>query len=213
MILDIELYNSTSPNSAKRILCRCDTCGTERLVIKQNLVKAKTGDCAKCSSITIGHLHKGMVHDEEHRRKTSIASTGRVWSEDAKAKHRAKARRGNFNNKWNPDRDVVAKNEAVRRSAYSLLWGTLRRIGSDKLSSSKELLGYSAEDLAAHIEKQFMEGMSWKDRSEWHIDHIKPVSVFIKEGITDVRVINSLSNLRPMWAKENMSKQASWVAH
>lgn len=34
----------------------------------------------------------------------------------------------------------------------------------------------------------------------------KPVSAFLQEGITDPKVINALSNLRPLWAKDNFAK-------
>jgi len=124
-----------------------------------------------------------------------------------------KVKKGKQSNNWNPNREEVARNEAARRSAYALLWGTLRRINSAKLSSSAELLGYTAKELAVHLEAQFQPGMSWANRRAWHIDHIKPVSAFVSEGITDVRVINALNNLRPIWARENLMKRASWTAH
>jgi len=58
--------------------------------------------------------------------------------------------------------------------------------------------------LKEHIEKQFVDGMSWDNWGEWHIDHIKPVSKFDKsEKIT---IINSLNNLQPLWAVDNLKK-------
>lgn len=48
--------------------------------------------------------------------------------------------------------------------------------------------------------------MNWSNRGEWHLDHKKPVSRFIKQGITDPSIINALSNLQPLWAHENLSK-------
>lgn len=47
--------------------------------------------------------------------------------------------------------------------------------------------------------------MTWDNT---HIDHIIPVKAFVENGITDPRVVNHLSNLRPMLASENLSK--SW---
>ena len=38
------------------------------------------------------------------------------------------------------------------------------------------------------------------------IDHILPVSAFAKHGICDLRIINDLSNLRPMYRLENIAK-------
>lgn len=79
-----------------------------------------------------------------------------------------------------------------------------------KRAKAEELLGYTCEQLRSHIGSQFKDGMSWDNRSDWHIDHIKPVSAFIKEGITDPAIINALNNLQPLWAHENQSKNAKW---
>lgn len=81
---------------------------------------------------------------------------------------------------------------------------------SEKTSSSQNLLGYSPQELRTHIEAQFKPGMSWEDRSAWHIDHVKPVSAFIAEGITDPKIINALSNLSPLWARDNIIKGARY---
>lgn len=50
--------------------------------------------------------------------------------------------------------------------------------------------------------------MSWENHGVWHIDHIKPVSVFKED--TPTRVVNMLCNLRPIWASENLSKGNKW---
>jgi hypothetical protein len=75
-----------------------------------------------------------------------------------------------------------------------------------KRGSFSKSLGYSMSELVAHIERQFTKGMSWDNHGEWHIDHITPISVLVRDGITDPAVVNCLSNLRPLWAKENISK-------
>jgi hypothetical protein len=86
----------------------------------------------------------------------------------------------------------------------TLLRNTLKRIGTKKESKTNDILGYSALELKEHIEKQFKEGMSWENWGEWHIDHKKPVSSFDKSE--KISIINSLDNLQPLWAKENLSK-------
>jgi hypothetical protein len=67
---------------------------------------------------------------------------------------------------------------------------------------------YSVEELKIHLENKFREGMSWDNYGEWHIDHIKPKSLF---NITDVnsdafKECWSLNNLQPLWASDNCSK-------
>lgn len=46
MILDTYLYNSTSRGSGKKITCRCDVCGKEKMVPKFKL--SRNGDYKKC---------------------------------------------------------------------------------------------------------------------------------------------------------------------
>lgn len=40
--------------------------------------------------------------------------------------------------------------------------------------------------------------MSWENYGEWHIDHIKPVSLFDKT--TTAKISCALTNLQPLWA-------------
>jgi len=87
---------------------------------------------------------------------------------------------------------------------------TLHRIeqakGAGRINRAEAELGYTQQEFMRHIESLWVDGMSWSNRSEWHIDHIKPLSQFIKEGVTDPKIINALSNLQPLWAKDNLSK-------
>jgi hypothetical protein len=84
------------------------------------------------------------------------------------------------------------------------LSNVLKRFDIKKNNKTIKLLGYSAYDLKEHLESKFLEGMSWDNRNEWHIDHIKPVSSFDKNE--KMSVVNSLENLQPLWAKDNLSK-------
>jgi hypothetical protein len=77
-----------------------------------------------------------------------------------------------------------------------------------ELGPLESFLGYSIDALANHLESQFLEGMSWEKRSEWHIDHIRPRSSFSSKQIKEAF---ALENLRPMWAKENLKKGKKWL--
>jgi len=73
----------------------------------------------------------------------------------------------------------------------------------------EEIVGYTLEELMAHLESQFKDGMTWENRgSYWHIDHIKPKSWFVFETIEDpaFKECWALSNLQPLKAEENLSK-------
>lgn len=80
----------------------------------------------------------------------------------------------------------------------------LKKINIDKPNPTFQMLGYSPVDLKKHIEKCFSSGMSWDNMGQWHIDHIVPIST--AKTLEDIIRLNQLSNLRPLWAKENLSK-------
>lgn len=91
-----------------------------------------------------------------------------------------------------------------------------RCISGKKAKASREYVNYSPQEFKKHIERLFKEGMSWDNYGEWHVDHIRPLSSFDfldKNGkilIDEVKKANSLSNLQPLWAKENLSKNDKW---
>lgn len=74
--------------------------------------------------------------------------------------------------------------------------------------SWEDILGYTREDLAAHLERQFTKGMSWENMGEWHVDHIVPRCSFDFTGPTDPEFLAcwALTNLRPLWSTENLMK-------
>jgi hypothetical protein len=101
------------------------------------------------------------------------------------------------------------RKEHYKKNPHMYLWrtllrNTLKRIGTKKEGETNDILGYSALELKEHIENQFKEGMSWENWGEWHVDHKKPVSSFDKSE--KISIINSLDNLQPLWAKENLIK-------
>jgi len=75
---------------------------------------------------------------------------------------------------------------------------------------TEELLGYSIAKLKEHLERQFLAGMSWANYGEWHVDHILPVSgfEFTSPDDDDFRACWALTNLRPLWAADNIRKSA-----
>ena len=77
------------------------------------------------------------------------------------------------------------------------------------------LVGYTPEELRAHLERQFTKGMTWDAfmRGEIHIDHIVPQADFRFESRDEegFRQCWALTNLRPMWARDNIAKGARRV--
>lgn len=100
------------------------------------------------------------------------------------------------------DRELVL----ARKKMRAFCCGLVARCLKDKTSRVYNMLGYTADELRQSIESKFKPGMSWQNYSHsgWHMDHIKPISSF--DSDTQVSVINTLSNLQPLWACENFKK-------
>ena len=105
-------------------------------------------------------------------------------------------------------RNRYASDENYKTSVLcrNMLSRTLKATNSTKDTRTHEMLGYCNEQLKESVESKFLEGMSWDNYGEWHVDHIYPVARCIKDGVEDPTIINALDNLIPMWAEHNMEK-------
>jgi hypothetical protein len=79
--------------------------------------------------------------------------------------------------------------------------------GAKRRCKWEDLLGYSVDELKAHLESQFTEGMTWEQffGGGIHIDHLIPRMNFKYISSNDLQFKQcwALSNLRPIWPKEN----------
>ena len=77
-----------------------------------------------------------------------------------------------------------------------------------KSGSAVKDLGCSIPQLREYLESKFQPGMTWDNWSKcgWHIDHIIPLSKFNLENREELLKAVYFTNLRPLWAKDNISK-------
>lgn len=105
---------------------------------------------------------------------------------------------------WCVDRKAKALRDSIRRRCFGLLHNTLTLTNQTKRGRSFEILGYTCKELQDHL-SSFDCWDSLKKR-HWHIDHIYPIDAFVKNNITDLKIINALENLQPMLGRENIIK-------
>jgi hypothetical protein len=76
--------------------------------------------------------------------------------------------------------------------------------------SWERLVGYTVQELKAHLEAQFESQMSWDNygRQGWTIDHIIPVSRFLLQlqEPMELRRCFALSNLMPRWHTSEIAR-------
>jgi hypothetical protein len=80
----------------------------------------------------------------------------------------------------------------------------MKGIGLKKSILTKNIIGCTFKELKFYLESKFQPGMSWENRSEWHIDHIIPLATAKTEE--DVIRLNHYTNLQPLWAADNLRK-------
>ena len=123
----------------------------------------------------------------ERQRKYQRSEKGLAWHREHIKRHR-QTPHGRLENRLR---------SAIRR-------GITSQIGSGCFRH----LGYTVDELRWHLERQFLKGMSWRNADIWHIDHIIPLSHFRLKSLEDLnlRIAWGLTNLRPMWAVDNLAK-------
>lgn len=77
-----------------------------------------------------------------------------------------------------------------------------------KPTKTETILGCTFKEFKEYIEKQFKDGMSWENRSKWHLDHIIPIASAKTEK--DIIALNHHTNFQPLWAEDNLRKGAKY---
>lgn len=168
----------------------CVHCGTE--------FERTAGRQKYCS--TCAPMAKAMILTDEQRAKTRRYADN--WASKNRSKERLRYKRSRAKRKLNPAFTINERMSAGIR--YCL------KVGKQG-SSWLELVDYTLVDLMQHLERQFTSGMTWENRGEWHIDHIRPLCSFEFEtpDCPQFREAWALTNLRPLWAKENLEKSGA----
>ena len=87
----------------------------------------------------------------------------------------------------------------------------LKQKNADKYNKFYTYLGCSKQDFILYFQAKFKEGMTWENHGEWHIDHIKPCSLFNLLNEDEQKKCFHYTNLQPLWASENLSKGCKYV--
>jgi len=73
-----------------------------------------------------------------------------------------------------------------------------------KEGSTEKFLGDTFDIVKNHIKSQFVQGMSWGNHGEWHVDHIIPLSS--AKNKEELIKLCHYTNLQPLWALDNYLK-------
>jgi len=104
------------------------------------------------------------------------------------------------------------ENFRIRTLLRSRIRKSLKSQSAKKSKRTSELVGCSIDELWKHLEKQFKDGMTRQNLGKWHIDHIKPCSLFDLTDPEQQKECHNYKNLQPLWAIDNIKKSNKWQA-
>lgn len=141
--------------------------------------------------------HRKKTEDFRRRNPGRYVEAEKRWRSENREKLREKA-----------SRSLLTPQGRINNSVRSAVHKGLTRGGKNGRRTF-EALGYSLYELMKHLERQFLNGMSWDNYGKWHIDHIRPVTGFKYETVDDAdfKACWALTNLRPLWAIDNLQKK------
>jgi hypothetical protein len=113
--------------------------------------------------------------------------------------------------KWSRENKEYSNNYQKQRKKEDILFNLMSKMRNSvnrylkyRSKHTFDIVGCSPEFLKEHLETQFTDGMSWDNRSEWHIDHIIPLSSAKTED--ELYKLCHYTNLQPLWAEDNLKK-------
>lgn len=145
--------------------------------------------------------------DKQENRRAYLKKYHQTYGKKYRAKNREK--RNSYMKLYSRERyakDVEFRLAVLLRTRLRDALGNNYRSGS-----SIRDLGCSVSELKEHLERQFLEGMSWGNQGYygWHIDHIAPLSSFNLSNRDEFLVACHYTNLRPLWWLDNIKKHAT----
>jgi len=164
----------------------CNTCGTLKIISEFRKTK-KSSD---------GHFHKCIA-----------CLKPRVWNKEKQKlseKKYCERNKEKLKEKWK--RDGQKLHRMIKSRLSNRIKDALKAISLRKDNKTMSYLGCSHSFLKKWFQFLFLEGMSWDNIGEWHIDHVIPCASYDLTKEEDITQCFSWKNIRPCWQKENLEK-------
>lgn len=111
-----------------------------------------------------------------------------------------------YRRKYLKQRRSKDKMFAIRLNMRARFKFELAKRGENKTTKVNYYLGCTWVFLRDYLAEKFVDGMSWENYGDWHVDHIIPLaSAKTKDQLIQ---LCHHSNLQPLWAFDNLSKGA-----
>jgi len=194
----------------------CSKCSVDKPLLKYNVCsRVKDGrkaECRECQRLgTKEYKFKNKEKIKEYNSKWNSENKSyyqeyrKIWEvknydKVLEKRKRFKEKNPSYINNYNKQR----KKEDILFRLISDMRNSVNRYLKYRSKKTFEIVGCTPEFLKEHLEKQFVDGMTWENRGEWHIDHKIPLSSAKTEE--ELYKLCHYTNLQPLWAEENLKK-------
>jgi len=179
-------------------LLTCSSCGEEKLYNLFSLHgKQKPNECKVCKNSR--EFNKRNSDRDAYNKKQR-----EDWAKNNEKRNMA--RRKNLQRRRDEDSQY-----RMKMALHVRLYDAVKHQKGVKSSKTLELLGCTVEQLQTFLEAEFIEGMSWENYGDWHIDHILPCASFNLEDPEEQKKCFHWTNLQPLWAIDNLRKGAKII--
>jgi len=184
----------------------------ERIREQQRVYRAANRDAINANQRAIRAANVEAYRERERARRKSpedkaqAVEKTRRWVAANKDRHLAWAR--SYRLRRLAADPVYKATVAMRRRFYMAVRNQIYDGWNIRSGAAVRLLGCTMAEFVAHIESLWLPGMTWNNwsRDGWHIDHIMPLAAFDLADECQRSKACHYTNLRPLWAKDNLAK-------
>jgi hypothetical protein len=172
--------------------------------------KYRRENSEKLNEYQAKYRRENREKEKERGAKYRRENPEKVKESDAKYRRENLEKVNEYQAKYRRERYKNDENFRVVQLLRNRFWKSLKSQSAKKSKRTLELVGCSRDELWEHLENQFKDGMTRQNQGEWHIDHIKPCSLFDLTDPEQQKECFNYKNLQPLWAEENLRKGAKW---
>lgn len=198
---------------------KCTKCGTIKELDCFRQIKLKSGNmsyrgqCKECEK-EYQKSEKGLMKSRDRckkyyeKNKTKMRSRRKEYYKE-NAEECRKHRREYYKNNKDAEKErrkEYRKNNVQLRIKENISRRLRSLVRECKEKTTLEYLGCDIDFFKNYISTMFVEGMSWDNYGEWHLDHIKPCSHFDLTTQENIYKCFHYTNYSPKWAFDNLSK-------
>jgi len=204
---------------------KCSKCKEEKVIEEffnnKAMKDGKSNCCKKCHTLEAKNRKYNYHYDrKEYSKKYYLENKERLkpirelWKQNNKQKQSELSKNWYAKNKTEKlkKNTINEKYQMIHNPIYRLTKNLRTRIpnalnGKVKYKGTIQLLGCTINELKKYLEKQFTDKMNWDNYGScWHVDHIKPCSLFNFLNESEQMECFHYTNLQPLEAKENLKK-------